>query len=105
MNYKLIWSNFAEIQLDEIYQYYKKEASVKVATKLVTGIIKASEKLIIASFIGQEEELLKERETQYRYLVFKNYKVIYSVDEENGLIKIADVFDTRQHPPKIKRTK
>ena len=55
--------------------------------------------------MGQEEELLKQREIHYRYLIFKNYKLIYSVDTENGFIKIADVFDTRQNPPKIKRTK
>lgn len=104
MNFKIIWSDFSETQLDEIYEYYESKASLKVATKIVTGIIKESEKLIKASFIGQEEELLKDREIQYRYLVFKNYKVIYSVDEQNGFIKIADVFDTRQNPPKIKRT-
>jgi plasmid stabilization system protein ParE len=80
---KIIWSAFAETQLDEIYEYYEKKASSIVATKIVKGIIKESEKLIKASFIGQEEELLKERKIHYRYLVFKNYKLIYSVDEEN----------------------
>jgi len=105
MNFKIIWSEFSETQLDEIYEYYEKKASLKIANKIVTGIIKESEKLIKASFIGQEEELLKDREIHYRYLVFKNYKVIYSVDEQNGFIKIADVFDTRQNPPKLKRTK
>jgi len=55
--------------------------------------------------IGQEEELLKQRDVNYRYLVFKNYKLIYSVDTENGFIKISDVFDTRQNPPKLKRKK
>ena len=105
MNFKIIWSDFSETQLDEIYEYYEKKASIKVANKIVTRIIKESEKLIKASFIGQEEELLKDREIQYRYLVFKNYKMIYSVDEQNGFIKIADVFDTRQNPPKMKRAK
>jgi len=105
MNFKIIWSNFSETQLDEIYEYYEKKVSLKVVNKIVTGIIKESEKLIKASFIGQKEELLKDREIQYRYLVFKNYKVIYSVDEQNGFIKIADVFDSRQNPPKLKRTK
>lgn len=99
----IIWSAFAETQLDEIYEYYKNKVSSRVATKLVKGIINAPRKLIKTPFIGQEEELLKERKTQYRYLVFKNYKLIYSVDEESGFIKIADVFDTRQNPPKIKR--
>lgn len=105
MSFKIIWSDFSEAQLDEIYEYYKKKASIRVAAKIVIGIIKETEKLIKAPFIGQDEELLKDRENQYRYLLFKNYKVIYSVDEQNGFIKIADVFDTRQNPPKMKRTK
>ena len=105
MNFKIIWSAFAELQLDEIYEYYEKKVSPIVATKLVKGIINEPEKLTKASFIGQEEALLKERKIQYRYLVFKNYKLIYSVDEKNRFIKIADVFDTRQNPPKMKRTK
>jgi toxin ParE1/3/4 len=105
MTLKIIWSEFAETQLDEIYEYYEKKASQEVAKKLVRGIISEPKKLIKTPLIGQEEELLKHRETEYRYLVFKNYKLIYSVDTENGFIKIADVFDTRQNPPKLKRTK
>ena len=73
--------------------------------KLVKGIINEPKKLLQSPLMGQEEELLKQREIHYRYLIFKNYKLIYSVDTENGFIKIADVFDTRQNPPKIKRTK
>jgi plasmid stabilization system protein ParE len=102
---KIIWSAFAETQLDEIYDYYEKEVNSRVATKLIKGIINETKKLIKAPFIGQEEEMLKEREIHYRYLVFKKYKLIYSVNEEKGLIKIADVFDTRQNPPKMKRMK
>ncbi|MFC4632411.1 type II toxin-antitoxin system RelE/ParE family toxin [Dokdonia ponticola] len=102
---KIIWSAFAETQLNEIYTYYEKKASPRIARKIVRGIINEPKKLIKTPHIGQEEELLKQRKNQYRYLVFKNYKLIYSVDVENGFIKIADVFDTRQYPPKIKRTK
>lgn len=105
MIYKIIWSRYAESQLDEIFEYYKKEANPKVAKKLLKDLINESKKLIITPEIGQEEELLKHREIHYRYFLFKNYKLIYSVDKENGFIKIADVFDTRQNPPKIKRTK
>jgi len=71
----------------------------------VKGIVNEPKKLIKVPLIGQEEELLKQREIEYRYLVFKNYKLIYFVSEENEFIKNADVFDTRQNPPKLKRTK
>tara|TARA_R110001583_G_C5422354_1_gene387978 strand:+ start:265 stop:582 length:318 start_codon:yes stop_codon:yes gene_type:complete len=104
MTLKIIWSEFAETQLDEIYEYYEKKESPRVAKKLVREIINEPKKLIRTPLIGQEEELLKHRETEYRYLVFKNYKLIYSVDNQNGFVKIADVFDTRQNPPKLKRT-
>jgi len=102
---KIIWSEFAESQLKEIYEYYEREASPKVAKKLIRDIINEPKKLTKAPYIDQEEELLQQRKIQYRYLIFKSYKLIYSVDEENKLIKMADVFDTRQFPPKIKRTK
>lgn len=106
MTLKIIWSEFAETQLDQIYEYYKKKASSKVKKKLVSGIINEPQKLIKSPLIGQEEEeLLKQRDVECRYLVFKNYKLIYSVGNQNGFIKIADVFDTRQNPPKLKRTK
>lgn len=102
---KIIWSEFAEDQLDEIYDYIEKHAGSRIAKKLLKEIIDESKKLVKAPHIGQEEALLKQRENHYRYLIFKNYKLIYSVDSENGFIKIADVFDTRQNPPKLKRTK
>jgi plasmid stabilization system protein ParE len=102
---KIIWSEFAETQLDEIYEYYEKKASSRIAKRLVKGIINEPKKLIKTPHIGQEEELLQQRKIHYRYLVFKNYKLIYSVDAENGFIKIADVFDTRQSPPKLERKK
>jgi len=102
---KIIWSELSENQLDEIYKYYKKKASPRVAKKMIKFIIKEPEKLIKTPFIGQEEELLKNRDIKYRYLVFKNYKLIYSVDAEKGFIKIAAIFSTQQNPSKIKRLK
>lgn len=73
--------------------------------KLVKGIISEPNKLIKSPLIGQKETFLKHREIEYQYLIFKNYKLIYSVDFEKEFIKIADIFDTRQNPIKLKRNK
>jgi toxin ParE1/3/4 len=105
MRLRVIWSEFAEIQLDEIFDYYKNEASVRVANKLVREIILASESLRDNPFIGQVEFRLEKRKIEYRYLLYKHYKIIYSISKFEGFIKIADVFDTRQNPPKIARAK
>ena len=105
MKFKILWSDFAEKKIDEIFQYYKTEASTGIAKKLISNIINATAILTDSPHVGQIEELLLERSEEYRYLLYKNYKIIYSVDMNTGFIKIADIFDTRQNPVKIKRNK
>jgi plasmid stabilization system protein ParE len=104
MEFRTIWSDFAEAQLDDIFEYFEVNASHRIAKKLLKGIISEPDKLIKAPEIGQVEELLVDRKTEYRYLVYKNYKIIYSIEKDAGVIKIADVFDTRQNPTKMNRT-
>lgn len=103
MSFQVIWSNFAEKQLDEIFDYYSTNASLRIAQELLISLIHSTELIANNPYIGQVEELLKERSEQYRYLVQGNYKIIYSVDREQVSIKIADIFDTRQNPVKMKR--
>lgn len=106
MKYKIIWSEFAEKQIDDIFNYYEQKAhSYNVALKIVTKIIVAPDILIENPNLGQQETFLDNRKIKYFYLVESNYKIIYSIDELNKLIKIADVFDARQNPNKIKREK
>ena len=105
MAYTIIWSYFAEDQLDQIFAFYEKETTPRIAKKLLKRLINAPNILVEDPFIGQIEELLKRREVDYRYLVVGNYKLIYSVQELHKFIKILDVFDTRQNPPKLKRNK
>jgi len=101
---EIIWSEFAEQQLDDIFEYYEVNATTRVAKKMIRELINEPKRLIKDPFIGQKEVLLSERKISYRYLVFKHYKIIYSIDEENDFVKIADVFNTFQNPTKIERT-
>lgn len=70
---------------------------------MVRNIILKSERLSANPYLGAIEELLSDRKIPYRFTLYTNYKIIYSVDEENKLIKIADIFDTRQNPIKLNR--
>lgn len=100
---KIIWTDFAKNELKQIFDYYKKEASQRVATKLTQTIVKETFKLSKHPKIGQKEDLLKSRSQSFRYLVVKNYKIIYWINESKFRIEIVDLFDTRQNPVKIKR--
>jgi plasmid stabilization system protein ParE len=103
MELEVYWTQFAEDKLTDIFEYYKFNAGIKVAQKLVNGIIDESLKLSKNPFIGQKEDLLIDRIQEYRYLFFKNYKIIYWVDEINKMVLVSHVFDTRQNPIKINR--
>lgn len=102
---KIIWSQFAEQQLDDIFDFYGNNVNIEFAAKTIKSIINQTNILLKTPFIGQKEILLENRIIEYRYLVYKHYKLIYSVDLEKEYIKIADVFDTRQNPEKLYREK
>lgn len=105
MELKIYWTDFAKNELKSIFNYYRKEASLDVARKLVTGITKETLKLKDQPVIGQKEDLLNNHQKEIRYLIFKKYKIIYWINLEKNTIEILDIFDTRQNPINIKRTK
>ncbi|MFC3416608.1 type II toxin-antitoxin system RelE/ParE family toxin [Algoriphagus hitonicola] len=92
-------------QLETIFQYYKEKANPRIAKKLVNGIIRECQMLKKNPKIGRIEELLKERKERFRFLIYKNYKLIYWINKKENRIEIVDVFDTRQNPIKISRGK
>ena len=98
MGLTVYWTQFAENKLEDIFEYYKFKAGSRVAQTLVNGIIDVSLSLEINAYSGQKEELLSERIEDFRYLVFKNYKIIYWIDEVKHIVFISNIFDTRQNP-------
>lgn len=105
MELEIYWTQFAEDELYRIFKYYFKKAGYETAKKLTDGIYYEPFKLTNQPIIGQIEEYLKDRNVEFRYLLYKqNYKIIYRINEEENRIEINDVFDVRQYPPKIKRT-
>ncbi len=104
MNYKVVWSDFAELQLHKIFEYYLENASLLVAQNLIEAIILEPNKLLKNPEIAQKEDLLAKRNDNYRYIICKSYKFFFLYNNLK-MIKVADVFDTRQNPTKMKRIK
>jgi len=105
MELTVYWSQLAEDKLEDIFHYYKFKASKRIAANLINGIIDFTIDLEKTPEIGQKEFLLKEREQDFRYLVYKNYKIIYWINKNQKRIEIVNIFDTRQNPEKISQTK
>lgn len=100
MELRVFWTDTARFQLEDIFNYYKDKASIRVAIKLVKQIIDRTIQLEKNPNSGPKEPLLFKRKFEYRYLVEGNYKIIYW--KQDNYIKIATVFDCRHNPEKIK---
>lgn len=105
MGLEVYWLEFAESKLEDIYSYYVLKAGGKVARKLIFEIVATTNRLVKQPEIGQVEVALKHRKQEFRYLVYKNYKIIYWINYGFNRIEIVNVFDTRQNPKKIIKTK
>ncbi|WP_376778733.1 type II toxin-antitoxin system RelE/ParE family toxin [Chryseobacterium taichungense] len=96
---KIIWTDFAIENLKIIFEYYTAKANRKVAHKIRKQILNSTRQLIQNPQSGQIELYLEKLNQQYRYILSKNFKIIYKI-ETNHII-INDIFDTRQNPIKM----
>jgi len=101
MEMKVYWTQFAECKLDDVFLYYSEKASVRIAQKLVEGIVGKSLELERNPLMGQKESLLADRIQEFRYMIYKNYKMIYWLNYDKNRIEIINLFDCRQDPLKI----
>ncbi len=97
----IFWSDFARSKLRGIFEFYKSEAGLIVARKLVAELIDSTLLLEQNPEIGQKEELLQNRPEEFRYLIHNHYKILYWIDKSGHRIVIAHVFDCRQNPSKM----
>ncbi len=105
MELEVYWLELAESKLEDIYSYYSIKANKRIAEKLINGIVDTTIGIDKQPEIGQIEKSLNHRKQEFRYLVFKNYKIVYWVNYSFKRIEIANIFDTRQNPQKLNETK
>lgn len=105
MELTIFWSQLAEEKLQDIFDYYKVKAGLKIAQKIIREIVEKTDNLDKQPQSGAIEQLLTERSQEFRYFVSTNYKIIYYINFDKHRIVIANVFDTRQNPVKIQETK
>lgn len=95
------WTRFAEEKLDNVFSYYAEKAGIRIAQRMINEIIDKSISLEVSPRIGQKESLLSKRKEQFRYLILKNYKLIYWINDQQGRIEIVNLFDCRQNPKEL----
>lgn len=96
---KIVWTDFAIENLKSIFYYYATKANRKVAHKIRKQILDSTKQIIKNPESGQLEFYLENLNLKHRYILIKNYKIIYRTI--NNQIVISDIFDVRQNPIKM----
>lgn len=100
--YQIIWTEFAVWNLDQIYDYtLTKSFSENIASKLINGIVLRVEQIELQPNSGQQELELLNLKRSFRYLVYKNYKIIYFI--ESSKVYVTDVFHCKISPTQLKK--
>ncbi|MBP7450727.1 MAG: type II toxin-antitoxin system RelE/ParE family toxin [Flavobacteriales bacterium] len=92
-------SEYAADRLDDIWDYYAKEASDRVADRITKKIVDDIDWLLDHPRGGQFEPLLDHLGMGHRRKVSGNYKIIFRIIDD--LIFVSDIFDARQDPEKM----
>ncbi len=96
---EVVWSKKANRKRIAFLAYGEKEFGRNTAIKMNERIENYVQALAGNPYMGCIEPLLQDRKQTYRSLVVhKLVKLIYSVDEAAGRIRISDLWDTRREP-------
>lgn len=101
MGLKVYWLDFAKKELQSIHNYYLEVAGIRVAEKITKEIIIKADTISNYPQSCQTEPNLVHRSENYRYLIYKNFKNLYSINPTKSRIEINDIFDCRQKASKM----
>ncbi|MCP9770715.1 type II toxin-antitoxin system RelE/ParE family toxin [Lacihabitans sp. LS3-19] len=89
---KVIWTKNAELLFKEILTFYfERNQNKTYSKKLLQKVKSLTNKLSRFPFLGFEIET-----TNYREIIFDHYSIIYSVSENEVVIKL--IWDHRRNP-------
>lgn len=98
--YKVHWSFRANEDLADIYEYIE-EDSPEAADKVIDTLLDLGNSLSSFPQRFSREWSLEDAPLVFRFIPKWNYKIIYTVREEDDQVIIARVFNTTQDPGKL----
>ncbi|MBC7891419.1 MAG: type II toxin-antitoxin system RelE/ParE family toxin [Sphingobacteriaceae bacterium] len=93
---KITWSNPAKDRLLEIFEFWESLAGFEKADAMTDAFVARTRILERFPEIGTIDQKASSRAVTIRYLVEGYYRISYPYEQEERLVKIRDVFDTRQ---------
>ena len=97
-DYKVIFTETAEIELDSIYEYISKTLLSENSAKKLMG--KIEEKTLKLEIFPESHSIADKyiiNDIQYRKLIVDNYILLYHIDEDKKQINIIHAFYGRRN--------
>ena len=98
MDFKVIWSPSARLDLKEIVSYIA-EDNAEIAQRFGMSLIDATKSL--ASFPGKGRVVPELGSQEIREVIFKPYRIIYRVKEPENLIEVVRVWHAARGTPEL----
>jgi len=99
--FTVLWSDESKADLNDIYDEYV-YYSIEYAENLIDTILSREKQLATFPFSGSYQNL-KRLDKKYRYLVEGNFKIVYHVLENEFIVYVNTIFDTRRNPSLLER--
>lgn len=97
---RLVYTNPVRDRIAEIRHFIAAETSFERADKEITALLDKADTLLQHPFRGARVGTLASKGKGHRGLQVGRYKIIYYVQGDE--IRITDLFDTKQHPSRIR---
>lgn len=81
-NIRIIFTDFADYEIDQIYSYYEINVSESIAIEILTDIYEALKRLYLFPQMGTVEPILSDMGLEVRYLVVRNHKIVYRIEKD-----------------------
>jgi toxin ParE1/3/4 len=98
MDFKVIWSPSARLDLKEIVSYIA-EDNAEIAQRFGLSLIDATKSL--ASFPEKGRVVPELRSPQVREVIFRPYRIIYRVQGAQSVIEIVRVWHAARGDPEL----
>jgi plasmid stabilization system protein ParE len=99
----VVWSRKAQRLLEKVHQFYIELYGENKAEIIKANIVDAPDILVNNPYSGKiEERFLSETDPKIiRSVIQHHCKILYEVIENQDIVLIVSVFDTRQNPNKM----
>ena len=98
MDYKIEYTTTALKSLENIYDYISKVLFNSIAAEnIVIGIFDAINNLKSFPKMFPIVEFNVSKKTPVRIAIYKNYKILYSIFEDDNVVVIYDIINSKQN--------